>query len=110
MIAYKLCRQKKDGGITSLFINKTRALPFGEWLEAEAHPTKGYKYRPYWHCTFAPCAPHLSEKGRVWVKLEIQAYHTEERPRSQGGTWLLAKRIKLLEILKDGQADRAADP
>lgn len=57
----------KSGDITPLFINKSFRIPFNEWLEAESHPTKGFKVRPYWHCTPEPIAPHLSTKDRVWV-------------------------------------------
>lgn len=57
----------KSGDITPLFINKSFRIPFNEWLEAESHPTKGFKVRPYWHCTSEPIAPHLSTKDRVWV-------------------------------------------
>ena len=99
MIAYKLCRQLKNGNITSLFINKKVPLPLNQWLEAECHPTKGFKERPFWHCTSLPVAPHLSIKGRVWVKVEMIDYEKFERPESQGGLWYLAKQIMILEIL-----------
>jgi len=99
MVAYKLCRILKDGSITPLFINKGYRLPFGQWLEAEEHPTKGYKFRPYWHCTSKTLAPHLSEKGRVWVKVEIDDYTEQMRPDIQGGLWYLANKIKFIEIL-----------
>lgn len=99
MIAYKLCRIKKNGDITPLFINKKMILPFNVWLESESHPTKGFKVRPYWHCTSQPIAPHLSSKGRVWIKVEIEDYENFYRPNNQGGLWFLAKRIKLLEKL-----------
>ena len=99
MIAYKLCRKLKSGNIRSLFINKKVDLPFNIWLDAECHPTDGFKERPFWHCTSEPKAPHLSMKGRVWVKVEIEDYWEHNRPESQGGLWYLAKRIKLLEIL-----------
>jgi hypothetical protein len=99
MIAYKLCRQLKNGDITSLFINKKVHLPFNQWLEAENHPTKGFKERPFWHCTSSPCAPHLSTTNRVWVKVEMEDFKNFERPDSQGGLWYLAKQIKLLEII-----------
>ena len=98
MIAYKLCRILKSGEITSLFIDKTRRLPFGEWMEAESHPTKGYKERPFWHCTSEMIAPHLSEKDRVWCKVEIKEYEEMVRPESQGGMWYLAKKIKILSV------------
>lgn len=87
----------KSGDITPLFINKSFRIPFNEWLEAESHPTKGFKVRPYWHCTSEPIAPHLSTKDRVWVKVEIQDYEEFERPNNQGGLWFLAKRIKFIE-------------
>jgi hypothetical protein len=99
MIAYKLCRQLKNGEIRSLFINKKVNLPFNEWMDAEEHPTKGFKLRPFWHCTSNPYAPHLSKNGRVWVKCEIEDYIEQQRPQSQGGLWYLAKKIKLIEIV-----------
>lgn len=99
MIAYKLCRQKKNGDITSLFIDKSKSLPFNIWLTAECYPTTGFKVRPFWHCTSQPVAPHLSEKGRVWIKVEMKDYEEFLRPNNQGGMWFLAKQIKLLEIL-----------
>jgi hypothetical protein len=97
MIAYKLFRIKKNGDITSLFINKTVSLKTNEWLVAKSYPTKGYKYRPYWHCTSEPVAPHLSEKGRKWLKVEMKDFTKFERPKSQGGLWYLAGQIKIIE-------------
>lgn len=99
MIAYKLCRKLKSGEISPLFINKKLRMPFNQWMEAECHPTKGFKVRPFWHCTSNPVAPHLSMKGRVWVKIEMKEFEQFMRPENQGGLWFLAKRIKLLEIL-----------
>ena len=100
MIAYKLCRKLKNGDITPLFINKTKRLPFNEWMNAELHPTKGFTVRPFWHCTSEPIAPHLSNKNRVWIKIEMEDYTEFVRPVSQGGKWFLANKIKLLEIQK----------
>ncbi len=54
-----------------MFINRKAVIPIGVWLEAESYPTKGYAYRPGWHLTFEPNAPHLSENGRVWVEAEV---------------------------------------
>jgi hypothetical protein len=99
MIAYKLVRKLKDGNITPLFINKSFRIPFNTWLEAESHPTKGFKERPFWHCTSQPVAPHLSEKNRVWVKMEIEDFEEFKRPNNQGGLWYLAKKVKFLEII-----------
>ena len=97
MIAYKLFRKLKTGEVTSLFINKKRRLPIGEWMDAEVFPTKGFAVRPYWHCTSHPHAPHLSIKDRVWLKVEMDNYIEFNRPANQGGLWFLAKRIKILE-------------
>ena len=98
--AYKLLRQRKDGSIGPLFINARRRIHLGEWMDAEDHPTKGYAHRPGWHCTFRPVAPHLSEKGRVWCRVEIQDFQVYPRPESQGGHWILAKKMRVVEILE----------
>ena len=98
MIAYKLVRRRKDGSLGPLFINARLRIPLNKWLQAEEHPTKGFAFRPGWHCTFTQHAPHLSEKGRVWVKCEVEDFATYDRPESQGGAWVLANRIKFLEV------------
>ena len=67
-----------------------------EWMEAEDHPTKGFAHRPGWHCTAQPKAPHLSEKGRVWLQVEISGAKEFKRPESQGGLWYLADAMKIL--------------
>lgn len=97
MIAYKLFRVLKDGSISSLFINKRRRLPINTWLEAESFPTKGFAIRPYWHCTNTPIAPHLSMKDRAWFKIEMLDFKEFNRPKSQGGLWYLAKKIKIID-------------
>lgn len=97
MVVYKLFRVLKSGEITSLFINKKEKLQKGIWLEAKSYPTKGYKLRPYWHCTEKPVAPHLTEKGRVWLKVEMEEFTEFNRPEHQGGMWFLAQRIKIIE-------------
>ena len=97
MIAYKLFRERKDGTLGPLFINAKMRVPIGQWLPAEDHPTKGYAHRPGWHATLQPIAPHLSTKGRVWVEVEIEDYRKFDRPQSQGGTWVLAKRMKVIQ-------------
>ena len=99
MIAYKLCRLLKSGEITPLFINKEKRLPLNEWMNAESHPTEGYKLRPFWYCTSEPIAPHLSKEGRVWVEVEIEDFTEFNRPVHQGGKWYLANKIKLLKII-----------
>jgi hypothetical protein len=68
-------------------------------VRAESHPTKGYAFRPGWHCTVKPEAPHLSMKGRTWYEVEIEDYVEHLRPKNQGGLWLLAQRMKIVEKL-----------
>jgi len=100
MKAFKLCRQLKNGDITPLFINKQKRMQFNEWMPAECHPTKGFKVRPFWHCTAQPIAPHLSKKGRVWLEVEIKDFTVFDRPKQQGGIWFLAGQMKILRIHK----------
>lgn len=95
---YKLFRQRKDGTLGPLFINARLRIPLGEWMPAESHPTPGYAYRPGWHATTKPIAPHLSTKGRVWCRVEMRGVTTYARPESQGGSWLLAQHLKVLSI------------
>lgn len=99
MIAYKLVRQRKNNTLASLFINPKDTLLLGQWLQAEFFPTKGFTPRFGWHCTLKPIAPHLSKKGRVWVEVEIEDCEFYNRPESQGGTWVLAKRMKINKII-----------
>ena len=98
MKAYKLLRLKKDGNITSLFINKKQNLPVGEWMKAYNYPTKGFQIRQGWHCTRKRNAPHLSQKGRVWAEVEIADFVTLYRPKCQGGVWYLAASMKINKI------------
>jgi hypothetical protein len=100
MIAYKLFRLRKDGTIGPLFINAKLRIPVDEWLQAETHHHKaGFAYRPGWHCCSEQTAPHLSKKGRVWAKVEIEDFVEYKRPDNQGGIWFLANKMKVLEIL-----------
>lgn len=100
-MAYKLMKLRKDGTLGSLFLNAKQAYPVGEWMQAENHKKKGFAERPGWHCTLIPSAPHLSTTGRVWVKVEVDDYATFDRPESQGGKWILANRIKIIEIMEN---------
>lgn len=97
MIAWKLFRQMKNGDIAPLFINKKLRLKKDVWYPAEAHRTKGFAFRPGWHVTAQPVAPHLSEKGRVWKRVEIEDFTEIVRPVQQGGIWYLANRMRVLE-------------
>lgn len=46
MIGYKLFRQRKDGTLGPLFINRRQRLEVGKTYEAEEHRTKGFAFRP----------------------------------------------------------------
>ena len=94
--AWKLFRIRKDGTLGPLFINRSLVIEPGIWLPAEEHPTKGYAYRPGWHATPQPHAPHLSENGRVWRRVLLKEVTEHHRPESQGGTWYLAEWMKVL--------------
>jgi hypothetical protein len=100
MIAYKLIRLRKNGTLGPLFINCRQVIPIGVWLTAEFHQRKGFAPRKGWHCTLKPVAPHLSTKGRVWVEVEIKDIEKYQRPESQGGTWVLAQKMKVLRQIE----------
>lgn len=100
MKAYKLLNQRKDGSLGPLFINKRQRIQVGVELQAEDHPTKGYKHRPGWHCCLKPHTPHLSEKGRVWCEVQIEDYKILDRPASQGGQWALANKMTVLRVVR----------
>ena len=96
MKAYKLFRERVNGSLGSLFINRRAVLPVGEWLRAEEHATKGFAFRPGWHCCKRENAPHLSTKSRIWRRVEIEDFELVQRPENQGGLWYLAKRMRIL--------------
>jgi hypothetical protein len=102
MKAFKLLRLRKDGTLGPLFINRKQVIPLDKWLQAECHPTKGFAVRQGWHITAKPFAPHLSMKNRIWYMVEIDDYKEFRRPKSQGGLWYIAQRMKVLCI--DNQA------
>jgi hypothetical protein len=42
-------------------------------------------------------APALRGPGvRCWVEVELQDYEHYDRPESQGGTWVLAQKMKVI--------------
>lgn len=96
MIGYKLFRKRQDGSYGSLFINASQRLVPGVAYKAEAHKRKGYAFRPGWHICRTPHAPHLSERNRVWCKVEFVHRETVVRPESQGGIWYLGSKMKIL--------------
>ena len=99
-VAYKLMRIRRDGTLGPLFINAAQRVGVGEWLPAKAVRTKGFAFRPGWHALLTPVAPHLKERdGRVWAKVMVRDYEYYEMPAARGGKWLLAKEMKVLEVL-----------
>ena len=40
---------------------------------------------------------------RVWVECEVEDFSTYNRPESQGGTWILAQRMKVVSELSDDE-------
>lgn len=106
MRAYKLMRKLKDGTLHSLFIDKGESRPIGKWMAAEFYPTKGFAERFGWHCCFKPIAPHLKRElangeKRVWVMVDVEDYETYDRPESQGGSWILADKMKIVREISD---------
>ena len=91
MIAYKQFRIDKSGKLHPLFVYATDTIPVGEWLTAKAGPRTAtgkvksklgpLAYRPGWHLSEAPYAPHIGvkENGKirymrpdtVWAMCEI---------------------------------------
>lgn len=100
-IAYKLFRQRKDGTLGPLFINRKQRINIGTDYPAEEHRTKGYAFRPGWHCCSEMNAPHLSKKDRVWCKVEIKGFTKHLRPENQGGLWYTADSMKVIEVIKE---------
>ena len=99
---WKLFRRRKDGTLGPLFINRKLRVPVGEWLNAEAHRTPGYAFRPGWHATLRPIAPHLRTTGdRVWCRVSLRDTEFYDRPESQGGTWVLAQRLRVDQVVPE---------
>lgn len=112
MKAYKLFRVRKDSSLGPLFINATLRIPMNEWMDAEPHRKKGFAFRPGWHACFQPIAPHLKEDGvvkRVWTECEIEDHITYSRPESQGGAWVLAKKLRVIRTLTKTEVKEIRD-
>lgn len=103
IICYKLVRLRKNNTLGSLFINRKAILPLNKWIDSKFFPTKGYAERFGWHCTYYPYAPHLKQDNqtRVWVKCEVEECTEYIRPKSQGGIWVLANKIKIIKVLSE---------
>jgi len=100
-LGWKLFRLRADGTLGPLFINSTLCVPVGKWLWAEDHPTDGYAHRPGWHVLPLRRAPHLSMRGRVWARVEIEHFVEHKRPANQGGRWFLARRMRVLRVMNE---------
>ena len=97
MIAYKLLHVRRDGSIGPLFINRRLRITPGVWMRAECHPTRGFAVRPGWHASPVPSAPHLGTKNRRWYRVELRGVEELLRPACQGGLWLIATYMRVLE-------------
>lgn len=91
MIAYKQFRIDKSGNLHPLFVFHQDIVPIGKWLIAKAGERTGngkvssklgpLAYRPGWHLSEMPYAPHigLKENGKVkymhpdtvWAECEV---------------------------------------
>ena len=96
MKAYKLFRVRADGTLGPLFINASQRIPVGEWLSSEYHPTKGFAVRQGWHALPQPSSTRLSEQGRAWYQVELDGATVIPRSDGQGGTFIVADRLKVL--------------
>jgi len=104
-LVYKLFTENNDGSLSPLFIDAKRKLPIGEWMKAECIPTKGFAVRQGWHCTYTKHAPHLkmnlaNGKKRIWCLCEVKDTQEYNRPESQGGKWVLAQQLKIVEVVR----------
>ena len=106
MMAYKLLRRKKDGSLGPLFVGRASRLSIGVTYEARSDlPHPGLAHRPGFHCTRAPCAPHIKMRlkngeERVWCTVKLSGEITpHQRPASQGGLWYTAEKMRLLREL-----------
>ena len=78
MLAFKQFRIDKSGNLHPLFVFANETVPVGKWLIAKAGPrTENGKvasklgplaYRPGWHLSEAPYAPHIGVKENGKVK------------------------------------------
>lgn len=119
MKVFKKVRIKSDGNCYPLFIDKQKPFVFGEWMQAEFHPTKGFAPRSLngldenpiggWHCCFKPIAPHIADElktgeKRVWMECEADGLMKKyDRPESQGGAWILVEKLKPIRLLNESE-------
>lgn len=100
LTAYKLFTRRKDGSLGPLFIDRRLRVPLGRWMKARAVRTRGFAFRPGWHATSEPVAPHLKPMpNRVWCRVSIKGVVKHLRPKEQGGLWFIAKQLRVEEVL-----------
>lgn len=96
IIGYKLFDVRSDGSLQSLYVDRTRTLPEGRWLEAKDIKVQDRAYRPGWHACSEPKAPHLRKAGRVWKEVWLKGAKEHTRPDSQGGLWYTARKMLIV--------------
>lgn len=106
LTAFKIFRVRRNGTLGSPFINRRAILPSNTWLRADLIPTKGFAVRHGWHALLRPEAPHIklhlaSGENRMWFEVRLFDYELLQRPESQGGTWALAKHLKIIHPLRN---------
>lgn len=112
MTVYKKVRLLKNGNVYPLFIDNKKPFVFGEWMQSEYHPTKGFSPRSIngtesenpiggWHSCPSPEASWIADElkngeKRVWMECEARNVVEYQRPQ---GTWYLSEWIKPIKIL-----------
>ena len=125
MIAYKQFRMDKVGNLHPLFVCADETIPIGQWLKAREGPrTENGKvksrlgplaYRPGWHLSEAPYAPHIGikENGKVkymrpdtvWAMCEVMDKLDWNREAHDNGVWngkYIAQKACLPHLPYDG--------
>ena len=107
MIAYKQFKIDKSGNLHPLFVYANETIPVGEWLKAKEGPRAEngkvksklgpLAYRPGFHLSEAPYAPHIGvkEDGKVkymipdtvWCECEIYDEQDYTLDALQNGWW-----------------------
>lgn len=115
-IVYKKVRVLKDGKYYPLFIDNKKPFEFGEWMQSEYHPTKGFAPRSIngtdsenpiggWHSCPLPEASWIADQlksgeRRVWMECEAMNVVEYERPQ---GIWYLSEWLKPIRILTEDE-------
>ena len=98
MIAYKIFKVRKDGSLGSLYCDTKAKYYLDKWYRSSPYYHPKLKFRPGFHATLKPYAPHIKiKKNRAWYKIDVEDYTFFDRPACQGGKWLVCKKMKILE-------------